>query len=272
MLETLSGATRLIPIVGDPIAQVKSPYGMTAAFEQRGANLLCFPAHIAMADFSHFIGTMRKMRNVDGFIVTIPHKFSAFYHCETVSTRAAFLRSVNTIRRQSDGSLHGDMFDGLGFVAACKEAGCLFEGRKVLLIGAGGAGTAIAHGVMCEGPAELGIVDSDEARRDTLIIKLHTAGFSAHPAQPDAGGYDVLLNATPLGMRPGDPTPVSLTSLNAKMFVGDVVTRPEITPLIKEARRIGCKTSTGAQMFAKVRDLMIDFLLGDQAHTSVETG
>lgn len=267
MLKTYSGATRLVPIVGDPIAQVKAPAGVTAALAARGADAICVPMQVAPADWPAFVALMRVMKNVDGCIVTIPHKFAAFDACDGVTERARFLRSVNTIRRAPDGRLFGDMFDGLGFVAACRANGCSFAGRRALLVGAGGAGTAIAHAVADAGVAALGLADLDCARRDELAARLRNAGLPVAAAVADAAGYDIVLNATPLGMRARDPLPIAVEQLTAGMFVGDVVTMPEVTPLVAAARALGCRTSNGVAMFLEVRDLMVDFLLttGDAA-------
>lgn len=261
MLENFSGATRLYPVVGDPIAQVKSPGGVTRAFEEKGADALCYPVQVAPEHFAGFISSLRVTKNCDGLIVTVPHKFSAFDVCDTASERAKFLKSVNTIIRREDGTLHGDMFDGLGFVAACEANGCSFAGKRALLVGAGGAGTAIAHAVASAGVAELGIAEMDAARRDDLVGRLKAAGFNVVASPADANGYDIVLNATPMGMRETDPAPVPLVGLKPEMFVGDVVTKPEVPPLIAHARSIGCQTSNGVAMFTKVRDLMVAFLL-----------
>ena len=260
MLENLSGATRIVPIVGDPIAQVRSPAGVTAAFAERGADVVCVPMQIAPADFAGFVALVRAWRNCPGVIVTVPHKFAAFAACDTASERAGFLGTVNTIRRGSDGRLHGDMFDGLGFVAACKENGCAFPGRRALLVGAGGAGTAIAHAVASEGVSALGLADVDVARQGALVRRLADAGFAVTAAAANATGYDIVLNATPVGMKPGDALPVPAAGLGPDTFVGDVVTKPDPSPLIAAARQRGCRTSTGGDMFIKVRDLMVEFL------------
>lgn len=262
MLEGLNGATRLFPVVGDPIAQVKSPAGMTEAFAARGADAVCIPFHVAPADWPAFIAAIRIIQNVDGMIVTVPHKFAAFAACDMVTPRARFLGAVNMIRRQEDGRLLGDMSDGAGFVAACRANGAAFAGRRALLIGTGGAGTAIAHAVAEAGVGQLVLCDIDETRRDALIARLVGAGFPVEAAGNDATGFDLVLNATPLGMRPGDPLPIVPGSLRAGQFVGDVVTRPEVPPFIAEARRLGLGTSTGFDMFGEVRTLMLDFLLG----------
>jgi shikimate dehydrogenase len=261
MLDSFSGATRLVPVVGDPIAQVKSPAGVTRAFEARGADMICVPMQVRPADWSLYMQAMRAMRNVDGLIVTVPHKFAAYESCDHVSDRARFLRTVNCIRRRPDGSFEGDMFDGLGFVAACSANGCRFVGARALLVGTGGAGTAIAHAVAMAGIRELALCDIDQTRRDDLVARLRQEGLPVIAAGHDAAGFDVVLNATPLGMRPEDPLPILPGSLRAGQFVGDVVTKPEVPPLIEAARRLGLGTSHGVAMFEKVRDLMVEFLL-----------
>jgi len=262
MLEQLSGATRVHFIVGDPIAQVKSPGGVTQAFESHGRNAVCVPAHVAPSDLAAWQAAVSLSKNVDGIIVTVPHKFACFELCATTSERAAFLRTVNTMRRNADGSWHGDMFDGLGFVEAMRAKGCEPAGKKALVVGAGGAGSAIAHALVLGGVRELAIHDPDTARRDTLIERLAGLGLGAVAAgSADPGGMDIALNATPIGMKEGDPHPIDSASFTPAMFVGCVITAPAITPMVGAARAAGCNTLTGADMFARVRDLMVDFLL-----------
>lgn len=262
MLEQLNGATRIHFIVGDPIAQVKSPRGVTQALENHGRNAICVPAHVAPADLSAWNEGVSLSKNVDGIIVTVPHKFACFELCATTSERAAFLHTVNTMRRNPDGSWHGDMFDGQGFVAALRDNGCQPEGKKALLVGAGGAGSAIAHALVMAGVSALAIHDEDSTRRSTLVDRL--AGLKQCPVQhgtADPSGFDIVLNATPVGMKEADPYPLEVDKITASMFVGCVITAPAITPLIAAARARGCGTMTGAHMFGWVSDLMVDFLL-----------
>ena len=264
MLEQLNGATRVHFIVGDPIAQVKSPSGVTQAFESHGRNAICVPAHVAPADLAAWKEGVSLSKSVDGIIVTVPHKFACFELCATASERATFLRTVNTMRRNPDGSWHGDMFDGLGFVEAMRAKGCEPQGKKALLVGAGGAGSAIAHALVLAGVRELAIHDPDTTRRDTLIARLASLGLGAVVAgSPDPSGVDIALNATPIGMKDGDPYPIDASQFTPAMFVGCVITAPAITPMIAAARETGCNTMTGADMFGRVRDLMVNFLLGN---------
>jgi shikimate dehydrogenase len=262
MLENFSGATRVHLIVGDPIAQVKSPFGVTQAFEQHGKDAVCVPAHVPTKDLKQWFEGVSLARNVDGIIVTVPHKFDCHALCQTSSPRAAFLGAVNTIRRNADGSWHGDMFDGLGYVKAMQAKGCDLKNKKALLVGAGGAGSAIAHSLVLAGVSELAIHDENTERRESLIQRLNSLNMGrVYTGSSNPTGFDVAINATPVGMREGDPTPIDVEAITPSMFIGCVITAPAVPALIAAARAKGCNTSTGADMFAQVRELMVQFLL-----------
>jgi shikimate dehydrogenase len=154
------------------------------------------------------------------------------------------------------------MFDGLGYVRAMEKNGCVLKNKRALLVGAGGAGSAIAHSLVLAGVSELAIHDPDDQRRQSLIDRLNSLKLSkVMQGSSNPSGFDVAVNATPIGMKETDPTPIDVTQIHADMFVGCVITAPAITPLIAAARAKGCKTVTGADMFAQVRELMVQFLL-----------
>ena len=262
MSQALSGATRVHFIVGDPIAQVKSPAGVTQAFHDAGRNAVCIPAHVAPADLASWAQGVSLAQNVDGIIVTVPHKFSCFELCATTSDRGAFLKAVNTLRRNPDGTWHGDMFDGMGYVQALQSKGCDPKGQRALLVGAGGAGSAIAYSLMTAGVKELAVHDADVVRRDALVARLASLGLGQVSAgSSDPTGFDIAINATPIGMKDGDPHPIDSAKFTPQQFVGCVITAPAVPPMVAAARARGCHTLTGADMFARVRDLMVQFLL-----------
>jgi len=262
MSQALSGATRVHFIVGDPIAQVKSPAGVTQAFHDAGRNAVCIPAHVAPNDLAGWAKGVSLAQNVDGIIVTVPHKFSCFELCATTSDRAGFLKAVNTLRRNADGTWHGDMFDGMGYVEALKSKGCEPRGQRALLVGAGGADSAIAYSLVTAGVREVAIHDPDTVRRDGLIARLASLGLGKVSAgSNDPTGFDICINATPIGMKDGDPHPIDSSKFTAQQFVGCVITAPAVPPMVAAARTKGCNTMTGADMFARVRDLMVEFLL-----------
>lgn len=258
---TLDGRTSVVPILGDPIAQVKSPDGVTRLLTARGGNTVVVPMHVTPPDFDRLVDAIGLSRSVSGAIVTVPHKFAAYAHCATATERAHVLGSVNVLRRNPDGSWHGDQLDGLAFVRAALAAGCEVRDAVALQVGAGGAGSAIALALLEAGAAELALHDTDPLRRDALVAKLSERfGGRVVAGSADPAGRSVVVNATPMGMRPGDRLPVAADRLTPAAFVGDVVTAPAVTPLIEAARRIGCRTVTGGGMFAAVGELIADFL------------
>jgi shikimate dehydrogenase len=263
----LTGATRLNIIVGDPIAQVKSPGGVTKAFTVRGHDAVLVPVQIDGAHLKGFLTAVTAVRNLDGIIVTVPHKFACYEFCTSATERSRLLGSVNIMRRRPEGGWHGDIVDGVGFVGAVRANGCDPAGKRALQVGAGGAGSAIAMALVEAGVRSLAIHDTDVARRDQLIAKLKTVGRGEiHAGTADPTGFDLVANATPLGMRAGDPLPVDVSKLKPGTFVGCVITSPAVSPLVEAARRQGCPTSTGTDMYNALQSSMLDFLLvGDKS-------
>ncbi len=263
----LDGETRVIAIIGDPIAQVKSPGGVTAALAARGRNAVVIPVRVSVPDVDTFVRGFSCARNGDGILVTVPHKFAAYRHCTTATPRAHLLGAVNVMRRNADGSWHGDQLDGAGFVDGVRAAGGEPSGRRALMAGAGGAGSAIALALLDAGVSVMAIHDDDPRRRDALVEKLRGAhGERAVVGSVDPTGFSLVVNATPAGMRAADPLPFDIGKLAADMFVGDVITRPAVTPLIAAARASGCMTQAGGGMFDAVSKLLVDFLLASPAH------
>lgn len=267
MIAGYSGATRIYPIIGDPIAQVKSPVTMTTGLRARGVDAIIVPVHVTPADVDAVVTALALVKNVDGLIATVPHKFTAYRHCATATPRARLLEAANMIRRNADGTWHGDMLDGVAFVETARRIGVAFEGARALLVGAGGAGSAIGLALLEAGVAELAVHDASVERRDALLRKLepHHPG-KAKPGSFDPTGYAVIANATPSGMVGGNDTPpVDLRRLTSQMFVGDVVTDPAMTPLLVAAQSAGARIRTGVDMVTTAVDLQVDFLLGQTA-------
>jgi shikimate dehydrogenase len=262
MLPDLSGETRIHLIVGDPIAQAKSPAGLTREFAARGVDAICIPMQVAVADIEGFLAAAKRVQNIDGIVVTVPHKLAATRHCETLSERARRLGAVNAMRREPDGRWSGDMTDGVALVAALAKAGCAPAGKRALVVGVGGAGSAVAL-ALAEAGARIAVHDIDTRRRDDLRGRL--AGFEVAAGSADPSGFELIVNATPLGMAPGDPLPVDADKLASQALVADLVTKPAVTPLLAAARRRGATIVTGADMFAPQAGILADFLLHARA-------
>ena len=258
MLSGLSGATRIHLIVGDPVAQTKSPAGLTAEFSRRGVDAVCIPMQVAADDIDAFFAVAKRVQNVDGIVVTVPHKLAATCHCDVLSERSRVLAAVNAMRRAPDGRWSGDMTDGVALVAALRAAGCAPQGRRALVVGAGGAGSAVAL-ALAEAGARVAVHDVDLIRRDDLLGRL--AAWKAAAGSADPAGCDLVVNATPLGMALGDPLPVDVPRLGSGVVAADLVTRPAVTPFLLAARERGAQIVTGADMFVPQAGILADFLL-----------
>jgi shikimate dehydrogenase len=265
MLDHLSGATRLFPIIGDPITFVESPGRLTKTFEEHGHDAVCVPMQVPRSALDDVVRGLSAMPNVDGLLVTMPHKHTVMGHCATTSERSALLRAVSVMRRNVDGTWYGDMLDGLAFVKAQKDHGAQPAGARVLLLGTGGAGSAIAVALVDEGVRELIVHDVDEARAAGLVELLSRRGrATVTTGPPDPTDCDMVCNATPLGMSEGDPLPVDGDLLTSSMFVGDVIAGHGLTPFLAAAEAAGCRTANGGQMVEAVQELMVNFLIGDR--------
>jgi shikimate dehydrogenase len=263
MFDQLNGATRIYPIIGDPIRYVESPARLTSAFQRRQHNGICIPMHVLPEDLPVVMAALSATDNVDGILVTMPHKFEALRYCANSSDQARALDAVSVIRRNPDHTWRGDMLDGAAFVSAQKSRGARIEGSRALLVGAGAAGRAIAFALVDAGLRELVVHDTAVSRVTALcdaIVQLSGKEVKAGP--PDPSGFDLVFNATPLGMEQGDPIAVSPDLLNSSMFVGDVIAGHGVTPLIGAARAAGCTTAGGDDMVDAGLSLMVDFFLG----------
>ncbi|MCP1198330.1 shikimate dehydrogenase [Notoacmeibacter sp. MSK16QG-6] len=259
----LDGETVLFPIAGDPIAQVKSPPILTNILTSRGLNAMVVPMHVAPADFAAFVALMARIGNVGGLIATVPHKRAALEACDEPSERASFAGSVNVMRKTADGRWIGDNTDGHGYMQGVAERGFDIRDKRALLVGVGGAGSAIAFEILDRGAAHLAIHDVDEVRRDEMIARLEQR-FPGRVGigSPDPTGFDFVGNATPVGMKNGDPMPIDAEKYVASQFVADSITKPEVTPHLQIARQKGCAVMPGIGMLDAQAELLVDVLTG----------
>jgi len=228
----------------------------------RAHDAIMIPLQVKPADIDDFFRLAKKLPNLDGIIITVPHKPVAFRHCDATSERSKVLEVCNVMRRGADGRWVGDMTDGGGFISALKRHGFDAKGMRALQVGAGGAGSAIALALTMEG-ARVTLADLDTDKRDALIARLGRHGHTVAAADKvDPSGFNLVVNATPAGMKAGDPLPVDPSRIAGSAFVADVITMPVITPLLQAAQAKGCGTSTGVDMFNAQVDFITEFLLG----------
>ncbi|TVQ40351.1 MAG: shikimate dehydrogenase [Geminicoccaceae bacterium] len=246
----LHGRTRIYAILGDPIAQVGSPGFFNALFRRVGLQAVLIPLHVAPAGLEAVVTGLRCCRNFDGLIVTVPHKVAVMNLVDEVGARAQRIGAINAIRREPTGRLVGENFDGEGCVAALGAKGHDPAGRAALVVGAGGAGAAVAHALADAGITQLRLTDLDAGKAQDLAQAIRRA----HPALPvevgaaDPSGCGLAVNCTPLGMQPGDPLPIDPYRLDAGAIAVDVILQPAVSPFLAAAAARGHSIQTGPLM------------------------
>lgn len=247
----ITGETRIYAILGHPIAQVRSPEVFNPLFRKAGRNAVMLAFDVHPDRLEQAVAGLFSCANIDGFVITVPHKPRMVELVDEVLPTGAMVGAINAARREPDGRWVGDMFDGRGCVRGLRGQGIEPAGRRVLLIGAGGAGSAVAFALAEAGVAQLTIYDLDAEKAARVVAGI---GKSYPAVRAETGppvpmrGHDVVVNATPLGMVAGDPLPVDPAYLDPSMVVVDVVMKPEITPLLRAAAGKGCRIQPGRYM------------------------
>jgi shikimate dehydrogenase len=257
----IRGTTRLYAILGDPIAQVRSPEVFSERFRNAGVDAVLVPIHVPAERFDVAVPGLLALGNLDGVLVTVPFKARMVPFAARLSETARVIGAVNALRREADGSWTGDMFDGKGFVHAAIAKGVRLQEASVLQFGAGGAGSAIACALAEAGVSSIDLVDPERSRAEALIEKLrrafpHCRFSSAHSTE---GPFDMVINASPVGMRATDGMPGEVGRLTSSTVVGDVVITQEATALVKRGLASGCVCVTGRDMHAGQVDAIMDF-------------
>jgi len=257
----IRGTTRLLAHFGDPIAPIQSPMIYNPYFEREGIDVAVVPMGVSREDYPGTLHAVLRLTNILGAIVTMPHKRSTLGLLDECSPRVRIAGSCNAIVRRPDGALFGDLFDGLGFVAGLRRNGFQVSSARCLVIGAGGAGSAIAIALAAAGARELAIHDIAPDPAAVLIARLrqHHPQVDARGGSQDPTGFDLVVNASPLGMTAGDSLPIDISRLEATSFVAEVVMTPDATPLLAAARQRGCRTQPGIDMLLEQIPLYLEF-------------
>lgn len=256
----LDGRTTVLGIIGDPIAQVKAPLPLTRLLQARGINAVLVPLHVHGDDVAALLGALHAVRNVAGIVVTVPHKQRVAGLSIELMPSARQAQAVNVLRRTSDG-WQGDLLDGAGFVAGLSRNGFDVKGRSVGMAGAGGAGSAIGLALAAAGAASIDVHDVDAAKCAELVERLRALGHAAGHWDA-ASPRELVVNATPMGMKPGDALPFALSAIQAGQTVAEVIMEPATTPLLLEAQARGARIVHGRHMMNEQLEAMADFFFG----------
>ena len=257
----ISGHTRVIAHLGVPTESFKAPMIYNPYFRAKGIDAVVVPMGCEIEDFPTFLPMIARLRNFAGALITMPHKVRVVPLLDEVSTAVRICGACNAVRRAPDGRLIGDMFDGEGFTRGVIRKGRAVAGASVLVVGTGGVGSAIAASLAAAGAARLALYDIDAASVDRLATSLRDAYpvLSVSTGSNDPAGFDILVNATPLGMEQGDPMPMPVDRLNPETFVGEVVMKSEETAFLAAAGARGCLTQIGTDMLFEQIPAYLEF-------------
>lgn len=257
----ITGSTRLFAVLGDPVSQVQAPALLNARFAEHGIDAVLVPVHAPVARLAEIVRGLQATPNVDGLLVTVPHKVAIRRFADAEQPAVELTGSANALRREPDGAWTAANFDGVGFIDGLIAAGHDPRDWRAGLVGAGGAGRAIAVALLTAGVAQLTIHDTEADRLTALVDRLAACWPGrVHSAPPHRfGDVDVAVNATPLGLRPDDPLPFAPAGLPAGCVVADVVMKPAETALLRAAALAGRPAHHGIHMLTRQIDRYLRF-------------
>jgi shikimate dehydrogenase len=257
----IDGDTEIIAHVGYPTHTFRSPTIYNPWFERHHVNALVVPMGVRAEDFTEFFRSLFKITNVRGALITMPHKISTMSLVDEVSPAAAVAGATNAVVVRQDGTLLADQFDGTGFVRSLIGKGFEPTGKRALVLGNGGVGSAIAASLAAAGIAEIGLSDVSEHASHQLGERIieHFPEIVASVVSTDPDDYDLVVNATPAGMKHDDPLPVDVARIRRGAFVADVVLAPDKTPFLQAAETRGCVVQTGSEMLAAMVPACLEF-------------
>ena len=256
-----SGTTQLIAHLGYPTESFKAPMIYNPWFEKQGIDAVVVPMGVKPGDYAGTLAALARVTNLKGALVTMPHKVTTLSLADEITPTARIAGACNALLLRPDGTWLGDQFDGAGFVRGLLRKGRTLRGARVIVSGAGGVGSAIAASLAAEGVAHISLYDTCAASAEGLAERLraHYPQLVVQTGSNDPAGFDVVVNATPLGMKEGDPLPFDVTRIDPAAMVGEVVMKTEYTPLLQAALVRGCGVQVGTDMLFEMIPAYLEF-------------
>lgn len=257
----ITGHTEIIAHIGYPTHSFKAPMIYNPYFDSANIDAVVVPMGCKAEDYPVFLKSVFNLSNIRGALITMPHKVTTVGLLDEVSAAVKVAGACNAVKRLPDGRLVGDMFDGEGFVRGVLRKGLRLQGARVLVVGSGGVGCAIAASLAGAGIAAITLYDVNDASAKALGARLkeHHPQIDVQTGSNDPQGYDLVVNATPMGMNPGDPLPIDMDRVSSNTFMGEVVMKTEITPFLAAARAKGCATQVGTDMLFEQIPAYLEF-------------
>lgn len=241
----ITAGTKLLALFGHPVGHSLSPQMHNAAFGHMGLDYCYLALDIKPEDLPDAVRSVRAL-GIRGVNITVPHKEKVVSLLDEVDGEAAFIGAVNTIVNDG-GRLRGYNTDGRGFIQSLAKEGIAWEGKNILICGAGGASRAVSY-YLSEKARTLRIFDLDKVKLEKLVGDLNRIRGNVQTANGvrDLEGVDVLINATPLGLKETDPLPADPSGLGPGSVAGDLIYKQ--TPFLREAQKAGLRTFHGLGM------------------------
>ena len=257
----ISGKTTLIAHVGYPTFAFKSPMIYNPWFEKNDIDAVVVPMGVKAEDYREFFPLLFKLTNIRGALITMPHKGTTIELVDELTPTAVVAGAANAVLLREDGTLLGDQFDGEGFVRGVLRKGVEVKGKRALVVGNGGVGSPIAASLAAAGVGALGLFDPYAAASEALGGRLTDAypTLEVITGSKDPDGFDIVVNATPLGMKDDDPLPMDVDRIAPSTFVGEVVMKQEITPFLQAALDKGCQVQVGKDMLFEQIPAYLEF-------------
>lgn len=249
----ITGSTRVFYILGDPVAQVRAPEVYNHLFQRHGIDAVVVPLKLPATALAGFLTQGMNADNIGGFWATIPHKGALADLLNPTDPVAVIAHAVNAVRRHADGRLEAALFDGIGFIKGLDHFGMSVAGQRVLQVGAGGGGHAVAAALAQRGPALLAVYNRTRGRAASLVERLGPIiGSAAVVAEnADPAGYDLIVNCTSQGLKAGDALPFDAQRVDAGAAVVDIIMSREPTALLRACRARGVRAEAGFEMLVQ---------------------
>jgi shikimate dehydrogenase len=257
----ISGKTTLIAHLGYPTFAFKAPLIYNPWFDKNGIDAVVVPMGVKAEEYRQFFPLLFRLTNIRGALVTMPHKVTTCDLVDELSPTARIAGAANAVLLREDGSLVGDQFDGTGFVRGVQRKGFDLLGKRAFVVGCGGVGSPIAASLAEAGVAAIGLFDANAAVSEALAARLREQypDLETTTGVDDPDGYDIVVNATPLGMREGDPLPMDVDRIRPGTFVGEVVMTQEYTPFLRAVKEKGCPVQVGKDMLFEMIPAYLEF-------------
>ncbi|MES2973898.1 MAG: shikimate dehydrogenase [Pseudomonadota bacterium] len=264
LMPFVSGTTDVYLIVGDPVEQVRAPESFNLIFARLGIDAVLVPAHVAPEHLEAFVRAAFLTKNIKGMWVAIPHKAPITGLLDKCSELGRVAGAVNGIRPVAGGGIEGGLFDGEGFVASLEWFGIGYTGLRALIIGAGGGASAIGASLACAGSkscAEVAFFDPVPGKAAEVAARIAAAGTAKVSAvdSNDPAGFDLVINASPLGLKLSDPMPCDVARMEPHAALVDILMKNQPTPVVRAARARGLVAQPGFEMMLQQTHLYLEF-------------